>query len=394
MENIPELEGVVDGECMKVVICSLQYSPIYKSHCCALGNQLEKNGHEVKYLFNSNYKWMLSVKDIDKTTFIGNSRDVVSSAIDAFKVTNFMKIKSAILNEMPDSIYFYNIHPFYNLYAAKIARKHGLRFIQHIHEPYVEKKSVYGGAYQYMLYLFEQMQEKLLKNTDVAVLSSMEAMNLFNRRYPNFSGKKVMIRLMYEDIGKCPYTEHRRYITFIGPPVAAKNPERFLDIVDYSEKKDLGFEFLLISRFPVDNPKYKNHKNLKIYYKDKISDEEIGMKFKESIITITPYKTARQSSVVLTSYMYGTPVLSTNIGGLKESITHKETGYLLDVDSSVEEWIEGINFIKKNFKEMSVNCRKYFTDNFSETNWPKYFDEIFVSSEKPKKLILEMGCGD
>jgi hypothetical protein len=59
-------------------------------------------------------------------------------------------------------------------------------FIQHIHEPFVEDKAVYKGLHHYLLYLFEYLQERLLRHTNIVVLSSHEAIRLFKVRYPQF----------------------------------------------------------------------------------------------------------------------------------------------------------------------------------------------------------------
>jgi glycosyltransferase involved in cell wall biosynthesis len=75
--------------------------------------------------------------------------------------------------------------------------------------------------------------------------------------------------------------------------------------------------------------------------------------------------------------MYGTPVISTNVGGLPEVISHLKTGYLLDLNANTEQWIKGLNYIKENLGTMSINCRDSFVTNFSEINWPKYFGELF-----------------
>ncbi|MBT9139283.1 MAG: hypothetical protein DDT31_01866 [Syntrophomonadaceae bacterium] len=363
---------------MKIYVGSLQYSPIYKSHCCALGKQLERNGYPVKYLFSHKYEWMLSDEIRGKAIFIGNSADIISTIADGLNFKLREKLKAIFSIDKPDYVYMYNFHPFLNHYIAKLSKRYDFTFIQHVHEPYVENKKVYKGSHQYWLYLFEYLQGKLLEKTDIAVLSSNDASSLFKKRFPNFSAKEVRIPLMYEDLGKfTTNTRDRKHITFIGPPVPAKGPETFLEIVEYSEEHNLGLEFLLISRSKINDSRYWGKTNLKIFYKAKISDEEIGGYIQQSLMTITPYKTARQSSVVLTSYMHGTPVISTNVGGLPEVISHCKTGYLLDKDSKVEEWIEGINFIKDNLSQMSKNCRSYFVENFSEVNWPKYFKDIF-----------------
>jgi len=185
--------------------------------------------------------------------------------------------------------------------------------------------------------------------------------------------KKMLIPLMYEDLGsKYITTGNRDYITFVGPLVPAKNPEKFLEIVRYSNNNGLNLKFLLITRSRIRDKRFLKERNLKIFYKERISDEEYGKLMKKSIAVLTPYKRETQSSVVLVSYMYGTPVVSSNTGGLPEFVIHKKTGYLLDVNANPEDWIEGINYVRENFPRLSRICRKYFEDNFSGKNWHKY----------------------
>jgi len=362
-----------------ILVGSLQYSPVYKSHCCGLGRQLELAGHQVHYIFNKRYEWMLSQDTKDKSTFISHSENPISSFKDGLSplLTNYIYKLLSDIN--PSHIYLDNIHPFLNRHLAKWATKNNVVFIQHFQEPYVMNKSVYGRVYHYTLNMFEYLQEKLLKHTDIAVLSSNEALKLFNMRYPKFPGKTLQIPLMYEDLLSIEHDiSRRRYLTFIGPPVPAKGPETFLNIVIYAEKENFDYEFILVSRFPVIDSSYKEHKNLRIIYKPQISDQEIGDYLSNSIASITPYKTARQSSVVLTSYMYGTPVLSTNVGGLKEVINHLTTGYILDPNADIREWNKGIQYIINNFNEITLNCRNYFINNHSEINWPRYFKEMIT----------------
>lgn len=360
-----------------IYVGSLHYSPIYKSHCCAQGKELEKKGYEIKYLFNANYEWMLSEDIKEKTIFIGNSKDIKSLMFDLVTNNDSQILEGIFLKNKPDYVYLHNFHPFLNNSIAKLTRKYGGKFIQHVHEPYVENKSVYGGIQRYWLYLFEYLQQKLLEKTDIAILSSNEASILFLKRYPNFLGKKVTIPLMYEDLGKNMSNTNREYVSFIGPPVPAKNPEKLLDVAKFIDNNNLDYNFILISHSPITDKKYYNYKNLEIFHKSKISDEEMGNFQKNSLMVFTPYKTARQSSVVLTSNMYGTPSIATNIKGLNEFIKHKKTGYLLESNAEIEEWIEGMNFIKDNFNKMSRICRNYFVENFSEKNWPIYFHEVF-----------------
>lgn len=362
---------------MTIYVGSLKYSPIYKSHCCAFGKECEKQGYSVKYLLTHEYEWMLPEEIKQKTVFIGNSVDIPSMMKDALNFEHKEKIRRIFSEDRPTYVYMHNYHPL-NYYIAKLCKEYGGCFIQHVHEPYVANKKAHGGLHQYWLYLFEHFQKKLLEKTDIAIVSSNLASSLFDRRYPDFSGKKKVIPLMYEDLGgSFENVQEREYVTFVGPPVPAKGPETFLEMVDYSGKNGLDFVFLLISNSKV-NGKYYDKSNLKIFYEERITDKEFGNLIQKSLATITPYKRETQSSVILVSYMYGTPVVSSDVGGLSEFVAHKETGYLLDQNAKIEEWVKGIRYVQRNFSKMSVNCRNCFAENFSGKNWEKYLGDLLI----------------
>ena len=359
---------------MKIITGSLQYSPVYKSHSFAFGNQCEKLGLDVKYIFNKNYKWMIAKEQEKKCYFIDNSSNFLSLALDPINIEIRIKLRDLLSKYQPDIVYLHNINPFLNLYVANIVRKYGGRFIQHVHEPYVEDKSVYGGLHQYWLIFYEYLQNKLMRSTDIAIVSSLEAERLFKERYSDFSGELMNIPLMYEDFYGQVFNndEKRKYITFIGPPSKAKGWGSFLQIAEFSRMNELIFKFLVISRYPIEEGAFNGCDNIELYYKPRISDFEIGNLLSRSLMTLTPYRTARQSSVALTSYMYGTPVLSTSIGGLDEMVIHKKTGYTVPIDSRIEDWISGIEFIIENFDFLSNNSRSFFMNECSEVNWQSF----------------------
>lgn len=361
---------------MTIYVGSLKYSPVFKSHCCAFGKACEEKGYLVRYLFSHEYGWMLSREIKEKTTFVGRSTSISSMLKDALSVKSRKRIRKIFSRYQPTHVYMHNFH-FLNNYIAKLSKRHNCTFIYHVHEPYVQNKKAHGGFHQYWLYLFEHFQGKLLENTDIAIVSSKMASNLFDLRYPNFSGKKMLIPLMYEDLGDCDM-RIREYVTFVGPPVPAKNPEKFLEMVRYSNDNNLNLRFLLISRSKVKDIRYFREENLQIFSKQRISDEEFGELIKGSVVVVTPYKRETQSSVILVSYGYGTPVVSSDVGGLSEFVYHQKTGYFVDVDANAEKWIEGINYVQKNLAILSGNCRKYFVENFSGKNWEKYLDALIT----------------
>jgi glycosyltransferase involved in cell wall biosynthesis len=135
-------------------------------------------------------------------------------------------------------------------------------------------------------------------------------------------------------------------------------------------------EFQVISRKEIRDPHFWGMPNLHVYSRERISDYEFGIQLKNSIVTLAPYKSVRQSSSVVTSFMYGAPVVGTKIGGLKEIIRDGVTGYLVDYDATPEEWIRAIRDVRSELPEMSLACRATFEREFSESNWQKYLEGL------------------
>lgn len=334
-------------------------------------------------MFSSGYEWMLDDDVRSNSCIIGHSVDTLSAVADGLRLNVRENLRKIIMERGIDVVYMANIHPVLNAFLSRISRKQRVTFIQHIHEPFVEDKSVYGGLQQFWLYLFEHVQESILRNTDIAIVSSDEGMRLFDKRYPFFKGRKMQVPLMYEDLGGSNGSDsERRFVTFIGPPSLAKGSDRFIEIVSGAATFAPELEFQIISRKEIRDPHFTEMPNLYVYSRNRISDNEFGIQLKKSIVTLAPYRSVRQSSSVLTSYMYGVPVVGTKIGGLKEVIREGMTGYLVDLDATPEEWIRAIRDVRSALPKMSLACRAIFEREFSESNWQKYLEELLNGSKR------------
>jgi glycosyltransferase involved in cell wall biosynthesis len=61
-----------------------------------------------------------------------------------------------------------------------------------------------------------------------------------------------------------------------------------------------------------------------------IADQEVPVFFSAADAVILPYKGATQSGITAIAYHFGTPVIATDVGGLKESVEHDRTGLIVD----------------------------------------------------------------
>ena len=67
-----------------------------------------------------------------------------------------------------------------------------------------------------------------------------------------------------------------------------------------------------------------------------IPDEDIGVFFKASDVLVLPYKRIYQSGVLALSYRQGLPVISSDVGSLREDIAEGQTGLLFKEDDPLD----------------------------------------------------------
>ena len=67
-----------------------------------------------------------------------------------------------------------------------------------------------------------------------------------------------------------------------------------------------------------------------------LSDSEMLYLNKISHVVVLPYKTASQSGIIPTSFMFGNPIIATNVGALAEPITNGINGYVVAPDDEAQ----------------------------------------------------------
>ena len=85
--------------------------------------------------------------------------------------------------------------------------------------------------------------------------------------------------------------------------------------------------------------------------------------------------------VMMESMASGCITVSSNVGGIKESISHGSTGFLIDKPDSVEEGVQLIEEIidhRERYEAIKSNARQFIVDNF---DWK-------ISAAKMEKLYF------
>ncbi len=81
-----------------------------------------------------------------------------------------------------------------------------------------------------------------------------------------------------------------------------------------------------------------------------VSDEETEAIFDEASILLAPYKQATQSGVIPLAFSAGVVPITTDVGGLGEIIETGHNGELLSSQASVNDYVQALNRVLKNFE--------------------------------------------
>lgn len=91
----------------------------------------------------------------------------------------------------------------------------------------------------------------------------------------------------------------------------------------------------------------KNKENIYLFT-DYIEDSKVSNFFSVADVCVLPYKSATQSGITAISFHFDLPIIATDVGGLKETIKHGETGLIAS---------------KADKNEIKDLILKYFNDN-------------------------------
>lgn len=120
--------------------------------------------------------------------------------------------------------------------------------------------------------------------------------------------------------------------------------------------------------------KKKLEKKVKLYNRY-IDDAEVTNFFSAADVCVLPYRSATQSGITNISYHFEVPVISTNVGGLAETISHGRTGLIAEEVNEKALLKQIKNFYEVyNPKEFAQNIQHYNKENSWENFVSKMLD--------------------
>ncbi len=217
------------------------------------------------------------------------------------------------------------------------------------------------------MWLFEKVKKSVLKDKPIHLIHNGIDNNIFTQ------SNKVQTRK------KLNLPQDKKIITFLadgGEDSDSKGWKYVEKIINhYKDRQDIIF--LCIG----NRNKHKQNDNEKIIFIDYISDKKIIAEYySSSDIFLFTSIAENFPLVILEAMTCGLPIVSFDVGGVKEAISHKRNGYISKY-CNIEDTIQGIEFVlgltKQEKKGMAYNSKKRVEENFSLEIMTKKYMELY-----------------
>ncbi len=104
-----------------------------------------------------------------------------------------------------------------------------------------------------------------------------------------------------------------------------------------------------------------------------IPDDKVGLYFSASDVCVLPYRSATQSGIISISKHFEIPVIASDVGGLKESISHGKTGLMVEraepqlIADSIEAYFTG---------DLKESCKLLIREENERNSWEVFCARI------------------
>ena len=123
---------------------------------------------------------------------------------------------------------------------------------------------------------------------------------------------------------------------FFGYIHAYKGLDILLKTINMLTEKNIGIKFVIAgSGNSKELEKLKNNQNCIVINRHLTNNELVGLN-KSAQFIVCPYKSASQSGIIMTSFLFGRPIIASNVGAFSEVIENGVNGILVAPNSPVE----------------------------------------------------------
>lgn len=340
---------------LRVGIFSLKFSPGHLAHVLALRSLLKELSIDVDIFLDTKYA------DYDRQMLndIAYSGPLEAGArIDVAIFQNPSTKNSAV--------------------AGRLKSQFGTKVIYHYHEPYHSLRAyAHEGLVQAAKILAAHYYSKgMLKISDVIIVHSRFAQENYMRRDIRFNLNNIYIPLMLDD-ESCPPPEpsHPAYFTFIGHAVPGHRFDLFLELIESGLLDETGTKYRIVTRSDISWVLRRRgvrsllgNGRLNILQGHPIATPVLNAALRSSLGIWSLYSRCSQSGVIPKAFMYGVPVLSSQVGSLAEFVKDGYNGVVCS-SLSVADIAVAVERMLATRATLSEGARRTFMDTFHYRNY-------------------------
>lgn len=347
---------------MKTVISSLNFSPGHLSHIVAYAKLFREIGYDVFLWLHKEYKRI--IKDIE-FPIIWYPEESIGDT---------------------DIILFVNVSTINHKYAQVLKRK-GSKVIYLYHEPWESfRQYLKEGIKQALKATIAHFYSiKLLKNSDLVIVPSKYALNLYKNKDIKYNENVVMIPLLFDDeLDEEIDITKKQYFSYIGHAVKGHAFDIYIELIKHIYKQGVDMKFQIATRTDLSKLLKKDKilqemikkEVLRIAHGRPLPNSEINRAYKESFCIWNVYRRSTQSGVLPKAYMFGIPVIANDVGSFPEFVQSCKTGGIVYLPLSFDRILDQIIKIKKDLENYSQRARRFFLETFYYEDYLNIFKEI------------------
>jgi len=213
---------------------------------------------------------------------------------------------------------------------------------------------------------------KSLKYFTLIIVPSGYALKLYKTTDIKHNKNVVMIPLLFDDeLDHEMNLATKVHFSYIGHALEGHMFPEYIESIKTIYLKGSSITFEIATR--TDITKLLNHDRILLEMIDKgvlivsqgrpLTNAEINQAYERSFCVWNVYKRSTQSGVLPKAFMFGTPVIASNLGSFPEFVRDGENGYLID-DYDPASVYKKVLLIKDNIESLSRHCRKEFESTF------------------------------
>ena len=335
---------------MRIYISSLKFSAAHMSHMIAYAKLFEYLGHSPIFWLDKGYQKMIVEQETFPTVWYTG---MVPTDAEAVLLYN-----PSVLNSK----------------VSKDLERRGSKLLYVYHEPWESFLQLLKEGLKQTLKAFvaHYYSTRVLKYANLVIVPSNYALKLYNKNDERYNNNAIMIPLLLDDeLTSTLDVSKKEYFSYIGHAVRGHMFDKYIELIKWIYASGSGMKFEIATRTDIGKivnsdviiRKMINSGVLNVSHGRPLTNAEINQAYERSFCVWNVYRRSTQSGVLPKAFMFGTPVIASNLGSFPEFVRDGENGYLID-DYDPNGVYKKVLLIKDNIESLSKHCREKFESTF------------------------------